>query len=85
MISTRTGKRIAATAAALALTGAGFAGGYGMHATPAPQLTACPAPHLPGQHAGYIISGSRIIGTDGSNGIAPGDVYTCIDGQGSVS
>jgi len=66
-----------------------FLGGYATHSQPASRpvasLTACPAPALPGQHAGYVTSGSRIVGTDGSNGLARGDVYTCRDGQGSVN
>ena len=82
---TRTRKYLAATGAALAIAGASFGGGYAAHGQSAAQLTACPAPHLPGQHAGYVTSGSRIIGTNGGNGLAPGDIYTCDHGQGSVS
>jgi hypothetical protein len=82
---TRTRKYLAVTGAALAIAGGAFAGGYVAHSTPAPQLTACPAPALAGQHAGYVTSGSRIIGINGSNGLAPGDVYTCDHGQGSIN
>jgi hypothetical protein len=64
------------------------AGGYvaGQHHAPAPVVQTCPAPALAGQHAGYVAGGSKIIGTNGANGIAPGDVYTCdMTGNASVS
>ena len=51
---------------------------------PVTHRATCPAPALPGQHAGYVTAGSRIIGTNGGNGIAPGDVYTC-DASGRVT
>jgi hypothetical protein len=49
----------------------------------------CPAPALAGPHgepyAGYVASGSRIVGTNGGNGIAPGDVFTCVNGYSGVN
>ena len=49
-------------------------------------VQACPAPALAGQHAGYVTAGSKIIGTNGGNGVAPGDTYYCdASGNGYVT
>jgi hypothetical protein len=82
--------RISRALAGLAVSGAMLAGGYvAGHVTAeraAATVQACPAPAYPGQNAGYVTAGSRIIGTNGGNAIAPGDVYICdASGNGYVT
>lgn len=65
--------------------GTAYGAAYAQHAMAPHHAAACAAPHMPGQTHGTISSGTRITGTDGRNGIAPGDVYACQDGHVTIS
>ena len=67
------------------LVGTALGASYTQIATAHLEHAPCAAPHMPGQAHGTIPSGTRITGTDGRNGVAPGDVYTCENGHVTIS